>query len=188
MGSAFIGKAKVRLALYSAGSTFENRPYRYVENVSNFQFSFSEEEKKLADYASASGGVDASVKRISDVSGSIDMQSPVFERVSQVAAQVGVAGDWRQPATPAAEPKRADYVEPKPEQPAAEPPPFSFDRYIADCEADLAKVNDQAALDELDDAVSQTLEAQGAEEDVVRYWRTQVLHAAKRLSPKARSK
>jgi hypothetical protein len=74
MGSAFIGKAKVRVALYSAGSTFENRPYRYVENVSNFQFSFSEEEKKLADYASASGGVDASVKRISDVSGSIDMR------------------------------------------------------------------------------------------------------------------
>jgi hypothetical protein len=74
MGSAFIGKAKVRVALYSAGSTFENRPFRYVENVSNFQFSFSEEEKKLADYASASGGVDASVKRISDVSGSIDMR------------------------------------------------------------------------------------------------------------------
>jgi hypothetical protein len=47
MGSAFIGKAKVRVALYSAGSTFENRPFRYVENVSNFQFSFSEEEKKL---------------------------------------------------------------------------------------------------------------------------------------------
>lgn len=74
MGSAFIGKAKVRVALYSAGSTFENRPFRYVENVSNFQFSFSEEEKKLLDYASAAGGIDASVKRISDVTGSIDLR------------------------------------------------------------------------------------------------------------------
>jgi hypothetical protein len=54
MGSAYIGKAKVRVALFSAGSTFENRPFRYLENVSAFQFSFSEEEKKLADFASAS--------------------------------------------------------------------------------------------------------------------------------------
>ena len=74
MGSAYIGKAKVRVALFSAGSTFENRPFRYLENVSAFQFSFSEEEKKLADFASASGGVDASVKRISDVTGTLDMR------------------------------------------------------------------------------------------------------------------
>lgn len=74
MGSAFIGKAKVRVALFSAGSTFENRPFRYLENVSAFQFSFSEEVKKLPDFASASGGVDASVKRISGVEGSLDMR------------------------------------------------------------------------------------------------------------------
>jgi len=74
MGSAFIGKAKVRVALYSAGSTFENRPYRYVENCSNFSFQFAEEEKKLLDYASPSGGVDASSKRISDVTGSMDLR------------------------------------------------------------------------------------------------------------------
>ena len=74
MGSAFIGKAKVRVALYSAGTTFENRPFRYLENVSAFQFSFAEEEKKLLDYASAAGGVDASVKRITDVTGSMDLR------------------------------------------------------------------------------------------------------------------
>ena len=74
MGSAYIGKAKVRVALYSAGTTFENRPFRYLENVSAFQFSFSEEEKKLLDYASASGGVDATVKRITDVTGSMDLR------------------------------------------------------------------------------------------------------------------
>jgi hypothetical protein len=74
MGSAFIGKAKVRVALYSAGTTFENRPFRYLENVSAFQFSFSEEEKKLLDYASAAGGVDASIKRITDVTGSMDLR------------------------------------------------------------------------------------------------------------------
>ncbi len=38
MGSAYIGKAKVRVALFSAGSTFESRPFRYLENVSAFQF------------------------------------------------------------------------------------------------------------------------------------------------------
>jgi len=74
MGSAFIGKAKVRVALYSAGTTFENRPFRYLENVSAFQFSFAEEEKKLLDYASAAGGVDASIKRITDVTGSMDLR------------------------------------------------------------------------------------------------------------------
>ena len=41
MGSAYIGKAKVRVALFSGGSTFENRPFRYLENVSAFGFSFS---------------------------------------------------------------------------------------------------------------------------------------------------
>jgi hypothetical protein len=74
MGSAFIGKAKVRLAAYADGSTFENRPFRYLENVSAFQFSFAEEEKKLLDYASASGGVDASIKRITDATGSMDLR------------------------------------------------------------------------------------------------------------------
>ena len=74
MGSAYIGKAKVRVALFSGGSTFENRPFRYLENVSAFGFSFSEEEKKLADFTSASGGVDASHKRISDATGSFDMR------------------------------------------------------------------------------------------------------------------
>lgn len=74
MGTAFIGKATVRVALFSAGTTFENRPFRSLENVSAFSFSFSEEEKKLPDFASASGGVDASVKRISDVTGTLDMR------------------------------------------------------------------------------------------------------------------
>jgi hypothetical protein len=46
MGSAFIGKAKVRVALYSAGTTFENRPFRYLENVSAFQFSFCRRGKE----------------------------------------------------------------------------------------------------------------------------------------------
>jgi hypothetical protein len=74
MGSAFIGKAKVRVAACADGTTFENRPFRYLENVSNFQFSFAEEEKKLLDYASASGGVDASIKRITDATGTMDLR------------------------------------------------------------------------------------------------------------------
>jgi len=74
MGSAYIGKAKVRVALFSSGATFESRPLSHLGNVSDFQFSFSEEEKKLADFTSASGGVDASQKRISDATGSFDMR------------------------------------------------------------------------------------------------------------------
>ncbi len=74
MGSAYIGKAKVRVALFSSGATFESRPLSPLGNVSDFQFSFSEEEKKLADFTSASGGVDASQKRISDATGSFDMR------------------------------------------------------------------------------------------------------------------
>lgn len=74
MGSAFIGKAKVRVALFSAGATFESRPFLYRGNVSGFRFAFSEEEKKLADFTSASGGVDASQKRITDATGSFDMR------------------------------------------------------------------------------------------------------------------
>ena len=74
MGSAFIGKAKVRVALYSSAAAFEGRPLRYLENVSAFQFSFTEEEKKLSDYASTSGGIDASVKRITDITGSMDLR------------------------------------------------------------------------------------------------------------------
>lgn len=72
MGTAFIGKAKVRIAAYSSGSTFKSRPLRYLENVSRLELAFSEEEKKLADYTNASGGTDASVKRISDITGSLD--------------------------------------------------------------------------------------------------------------------
>lgn len=74
MGTAFIGKAKVRAGLYSAGSTFEARPLRYLENVSAFSFGFTEEEKKLSDYSNASGGTDASVKRITDITGTIDLR------------------------------------------------------------------------------------------------------------------
>ena len=74
MGTAFIGKGKVRVAMYSAGTTFENRPFDFVENCSNFQFGFAEQEAKLPDYTNASGGVDASVKRITDTPGSMDLR------------------------------------------------------------------------------------------------------------------
>jgi hypothetical protein len=38
MGSAFIGKAKVRVALYSAGTTFENRPFAIWKTSARFNF------------------------------------------------------------------------------------------------------------------------------------------------------
>ena len=72
MGSAFIGKAKIRIGLYSSGATFKARELRYLENTSRFELSFSEEEKKLLDYTNASGGNDSSVKRINDITGALD--------------------------------------------------------------------------------------------------------------------
>ena len=72
MGTAFIGKAKVRVALYSLGATFASRPLFDLENTSRFELSFAEEEKKLADYRSASGGTDSSSKRIDTITGSMD--------------------------------------------------------------------------------------------------------------------
>jgi len=74
MGVAFIGKAKVYVADYAGAAAFEGRSFEYLENVSKISISFAEEEKKLSDYASTSGGVDASVKRVSDISGSIDLR------------------------------------------------------------------------------------------------------------------
>jgi hypothetical protein len=72
MGTAFIGKAKIRIGLYSSGATFKSRALRYLENTSRFELSFSEEEKKLPDFTNATGGTDASSKRISEVSGALD--------------------------------------------------------------------------------------------------------------------
>ncbi len=68
---AFRLKGTVRLALYSSGATFAARAFKAVGNVSSMTFGFTEEEAKLADYRSASGGVDASIKRIQDFSGAI---------------------------------------------------------------------------------------------------------------------
>jgi len=82
MGSAFIGKAKVQVALYSSAATLKARPLRYLENVSRLELSFAEEEKKLSDYTNASGGTDASVKRISDITGSIDARHFTAENLA----------------------------------------------------------------------------------------------------------
>jgi len=75
MGTAYLPKAKIYVATYGGGSTFEDRMSavgRYLENTSRFEVSFAEEEKKLADYTSPGGGTDASMKRITDVTGAID--------------------------------------------------------------------------------------------------------------------
>jgi len=82
MGSAYIGKAKVRVALFSSGATFGSRPLRHLGNCSGFRFSFAEEEKKLPDFSSASGGIDAGLKRITDITGSIDMRHFTAENLA----------------------------------------------------------------------------------------------------------
>ena len=72
MGVAFKGSAKIRIGLYSSGATFKARALRYLENTSRFELNFTEEEKKLADSTTASGGVDASIKRIDNISAAMD--------------------------------------------------------------------------------------------------------------------
>ena len=70
------------------------------------------------------------------------------------------------------------------DEPPAEPPAaaFDFSSYIADCEADLAKIGDKDALAEMDASVTQTLADQGADEDTKRYWRRIVLERQQALS------
>ena len=64
MTSAYSGVGKISVALYSDSATFEGRKFRPVENASAFEFSFTQDEKTLADYTNASGGIDAILERI----------------------------------------------------------------------------------------------------------------------------
>ena len=74
MTSAYSGVGKISVALYSDSATFEGRKFRPVENSSAFEFSFTQEEKTLPDYTNASGGIDASFKRITGGSGKMDLR------------------------------------------------------------------------------------------------------------------
>ena len=91
MGSAFIGKAKIRIGLYSSGATFKARALRYLENSSRLELSFAEEEKKLSDSTNASGGTDASVKRITEVTGAMDPRHFTPENFALALAYNAVA-------------------------------------------------------------------------------------------------
>lgn len=84
MGVAFLPNAKIRLAAYSDAATFEARKFIDLENSSAFSIAFSEEEKKLLDYRSGSGGVDASVKRISDMTGQMDLRHYTVDNLAKV--------------------------------------------------------------------------------------------------------
>lgn len=67
MGTAFIGKGKMRIARYDSGASFALRKFRDIENTSEATLSFTENEQTLPDYQDASGGTDASYKRIETV-------------------------------------------------------------------------------------------------------------------------
>lgn len=70
--SAYQGRGKIRLAIYSSGATYGARAFEDLGNNSAFTISFSENEETLPDYTNASGGTDASIKRIEAVTGQID--------------------------------------------------------------------------------------------------------------------
>ena len=74
MGSAFIGKAKVRVALYSAGSTFRKPPVPLRRKRLEFPVFVLGRGKKAARLRLGCRRYRRSVKRISDVTGSIDLR------------------------------------------------------------------------------------------------------------------
>ncbi len=82
MGVAFIPNAKLRAAVYADAATFEARKFFDLENASSFSLSFSEEEKTLADYRTGAGGIDASVKRITAMSGSFDLRHATVQNLA----------------------------------------------------------------------------------------------------------
>lgn len=82
--SAAIFKGKVKLAAYASGATFGAREFRDIENTSVFRFSFAETEATLPDYRDASGGTDASFKRIDTVTGQIDPRHYTAENWAMV--------------------------------------------------------------------------------------------------------
>lgn len=84
MGVAIIPNAKLRMALYADSANYEERKFWDLENASAFQLSFSEEEKQLIDYRTGTGGVDASVKRISSSSGQIDLRHFVPANLAKI--------------------------------------------------------------------------------------------------------
>jgi hypothetical protein len=84
MGVAFFPNAKIRLARYSGGSSFEARSFFDVENASACALSFEEEEKSLADYRSGTGGVDASIKRVTGANGNMDLRHFTPENLATI--------------------------------------------------------------------------------------------------------
>lgn len=84
MGVAIIPNAKLRMGLYSDSANYEERKFWDLENCSSFQLSFSEEEKQLLDYRTGTGGVDASVKRISSSNGQMDLRHFVPANLAKI--------------------------------------------------------------------------------------------------------
>lgn len=82
--SAYIGKGKIKLADFSSGASFGLRNFRDIANTSVFRFSFTEQEVTLEDFRDASGGTDASYKRIDAVSGQIDPRHYTAENLAMV--------------------------------------------------------------------------------------------------------
>lgn len=71
---AFQGRGKIKIADFSSGATFGARTYRDVGNASVFKFGFAEDKKELLDFQDPSGGIAASVSKISSVTGDIDLR------------------------------------------------------------------------------------------------------------------
>lgn len=72
--SSFIGTGKVKIALYSSGSTIGARKFVDVGNASVFRYSFTEEKKEIRNYQDPAGGNADTVTRVNTIDGQIDLR------------------------------------------------------------------------------------------------------------------
>jgi len=94
--------------------------------------------------------------------------TPQQEALSAMAVEVEDAADPLPPA----------------DEEISQEPGFDFGAYLANAEGELKNCADAADIAELDAGVTAMLKDNGASEDVVRHWRTQVLNASKKRSPR----
>jgi len=72
--AAFIGKGKLRLALFSSGASFESRLFADLENASAFGLTPTGKQQKLPNWTSAAGGTDAAFTQLDSIDGEMDLR------------------------------------------------------------------------------------------------------------------
>lgn len=80
--TALRGFGKIKIAPYDASVPFGSRKFRDIGNNSTFNLTATEQEETLPDYRDASGGTDASYRRVESAAGSIDARHVTGENLA----------------------------------------------------------------------------------------------------------